>query len=145
MLKGFKEFLFRGNIVDLAVAVVIGTAFVALIGAFTTYFINPIIARAGGGSGPGWGFQLGDDGNTATFIDIGAIITAIITFVITAAVVYFVVVVPMKRITDRYATTPQPDAVPADVQLLTEIRDLLRTDGPAGSAPGTHVGGTPTT
>jgi len=140
MIQGFKDFLFRGNIVDLAVAVVIGTAFVALVTAFTTYVVNPVIAAAGGSDSIGLGFYLRED-NAATFVDIGAFITAIITFAITAAVVYFVVVVPMKRVTDRFAADPQPAAVPADIQLLSEIRDLLRRE-PGGSdrpapAPGT--------
>lgn len=139
MLKGFKEFLFRGNIVDLAVAVVIGTAFVALVTAFSTYFVRPIIARVGGDAGFGFGIQLGEDGNDATFIDIGAFITACLTFMITAVIVYFLVVVPMKRATDRYALTPQPVAVPADVQLLTEIRDLLQQQGGGTGSTGAQT------
>jgi large conductance mechanosensitive channel len=143
MLQGFKEFLFRGNIVDLAVAVVIGTAFVALVTAFTTSVINPVIAAAGGSDSIGLGFYLRAD-NEATFVDIGAFLTAIITFLITAAIVYFVVVVPMKRVAGRLAAEPHPEAVPADVQLLTEIRDALHgergttTDGspgPGSSSP----------
>ena len=124
MLKGFREFLFRGNIVDLAVAVVIGTAFVALVTAFTTYVIQPIIAAAGGDDSFGFGFTI-VEGNEATFVDIGAFITACLAFAITAAVVYFAVVVPMTKVTARFANTPEPEAAPADVQLLTEIRDLL--------------------
>jgi large conductance mechanosensitive channel len=140
MLQGFKDFLLRGNIVELAVAVVIGTAFVALVTAFTTSVINPVIAAAGGSDSLGLGFTL-RDGNEATFVDIGAFLTAIITFLITAAVVYFVVVVPMQRVTDRLAAGPQPEVVPADVQLLTEIRDALHrkldTAGGGSSGPGT--------
>lgn len=132
MLKGFREFLFRGNIIDLAVAVVIGTAFVALVTAFTTYVINPVLAAAGGAESIGLGFHLRDD-SAATFVDVGAFLTAIISFLITAAVVYFAIVVPMKKVTDRFAADTQPPAVPADIQLLTEIRDLLgeRTRPPA--------------
>jgi len=126
MLKGFKEFLLRGNIVDLAVAVVIGTAFVALVTSFATYVINPILARAGGGAvGEGLGIQLGQDGVEETFINVGAIITAMVTFALTAVIVYFAVVAPMKRITERFAKSDRPAEVPADVALLTEIRDLL--------------------
>lgn len=144
MLQGFKDFLFRGNIVDLAVAVVIGTAFVALVTAFTTSVINPVIAAAGGSDSIGLGFYL-RAGNEATFVDIGAFLTAIITFLITAAVVYFVVVVPMKRVTDRLAADAQPEAVPADVQLLTEIRDALhRERGSAGDgSPGPSTSSPP--
>jgi large conductance mechanosensitive channel len=100
MLKGFKEFLLRGNIVDLAIAVVIGTAFTALVAAFTATVINPLIARAGGGGvGDGLYIKLGD--NPETWIRVGDFLTAIITFVITAAVVYFLVVIPMRRVMTR--------------------------------------------
>jgi large conductance mechanosensitive channel len=136
MLKGFKDFLLRGNIVDLAVAVVIGTAFTALVGSFTSSFINPLIGLVGGG-GPG-GMTAEVDGQMFT---IGAFITAVITFAITAAVVYFFVVVPMKTAQERLARgkTEAPVAVPEDIQLLREIRDQLvaqaRPDGGA-AAPG---------
>ena len=137
MLKGFKDFLLRGNIVDLAVAVVIGTAFTALVGSFTNSFINPLIGLAGGG---------GPDGMTLTVKDqqftFGDFITAVITFAITAAVVYFFVVVPMKTVQERLARGKEeaPVAVPEDIQILREIRDSLAaldrpTGGPAG---GTH-------
>ncbi|MBA2639180.1 MAG: large conductance mechanosensitive channel protein MscL [Nocardioidaceae bacterium] len=137
MLKGFKEFLLRGNVIDLAVAVVIGTAFVALVTAFTTYLIDPIIAAAGGDDAvQGLGFEI-RDGNAATFVDVGAIITAIITFVLVAAVVYVVFVVAMKRLTALVANAPEPAAAPPDVQLLTEIRDLLRQRQGGGVPPPT--------
>jgi len=128
MLKGFKEFLLRGNIVDLAVAVVIGTAFTALVTKFTESIINPLIAAAGGSNAAeGLGFYL-KDGVSSTFINLGAVINAIITFTITAAVVYFIVVVPMKRIQERRAAgvEPEPEVVPEDIALLREIRDSLR-------------------
>lgn len=136
MLKGFKEFLLRGNIVDLAVAVVIGTAFVALVTAFTEAFINPLLARLGGTSaGAGLGIQLGEQGNESTFVDIGMFLTAVVTFMITAAVVYFAVVVPITRIAARmWATEETPAEVPPDVVLLTEIRDLLAGRTAAGAA-----------
>jgi len=124
VFKGFKEFLFRGNIVDLAVAVVIGTAFVALVTAFSAYVINPIIAAVGGASSLGLGFAI-RDGDPNTFVDIGAFLTACITFAITAAVVYFVVVVPLKKVTTRMSATSEPTTTPPDLQLLGEIRDLL--------------------
>ena len=128
MLKGFKEFLLRGNIVDLAVAVVIGTAFTALVGKFTESIINPLIAATGGSNaGAGLGFFL-KDGVGSTFVNIGAVINAVITFAITAAVVYFLVVVPMKKIQDRRAAglEPEPEAVAEDIALLREIRDSLQ-------------------
>lgn len=137
MLKGFKDFLFRGNIVDLAVAVVIGTAFTALVGSFTKSFLEPLIGLIGGG---------GVDGGTFTangqVFSWGAFVNAIITFVLTAAVVYFIVVLPMKKILER-AKRDDPAAADApaitDTQLLTEIRDLLsareRSTGPASLNP----------
>ncbi len=134
MLQGFKDFIMRGNIVDLAIAVVIGTAFVALVTAFTESFINPLLAATGGADSIGLGFQLIGD-NPGTFIDIGSFITAIITFLITAAVVYFAIVVPMKKIQERRARgqEPEPEAVPEDVLLLQEIRDLLAGRGTTAS------------
>jgi large conductance mechanosensitive channel len=135
MLKGFKDFLLRGNIVDLAVAVVIGTAFTALVGAFTSSFINPLIGLVGGG---------GPTGMTVTVDDqdfmVGAFITALVTFAITAAVVYFFVVVPMKTVQERLARgkTEAPVAVPEDIQILREIRDSLASLDRPGPTGGTH-------
>jgi large conductance mechanosensitive channel len=135
MLKGFKDFLLRGNIVELAVAVVIGTAFTALVTAFTTSFLEPLIGLLGGG---------GVDGGVATVdgqqFTWGAFVNAVITFVLTAAVLYFLVVVPMKRIVERRARGQEPGPVaPTQVELLVEIRDLLRAQqgpGSGGRGPG---------
>ena len=127
VLKGFKEFLLRGNIVELAVAVVIGTAFVALVGRVTESVINPVLAAVGGGGDiPGLAVQL-VAGNPATIVDFGAVIGALLQFVITAAVVYFVFVVPMNRLAElrKRGEVPAEDAPAPDVELLTEIRDLL--------------------
>lgn len=127
MLQGFKDFLFRGNIVDLAVAVVIGTAFTALVTSFTSSFIEPILASLGGtDAADGLGFRILSD-NPNTFIDIGTFISAIITFVITAAVVYFAVVVPSKKLLERLnqGKEEEPEGPSEDIQLLREIRDAL--------------------
>ena len=128
MLKGFKDFLFRGNIVELAIAVVIGGAFTALVGSFTTAIIQPILASIGGVNADGLGFNiLGSDGGETTFVNIGAVITAAITFFITAAVVYFIFIVPMNKITERKKKNMKPvDAAPTDNELLLQIRDLLK-------------------
>ena len=149
MLKGFKEFIMRGNIVDLAVAVVIGTAFVALVTAFTEAFINPLLVAAGGGEvAQGLGVQI-RSGNAATFIDVGGFITACITFLITAAVVYFFIVVPMTKLQEMRARgqEPEPEAVPEDVLVLKEIRDLLAGRGtrPSNTDSDGSVPTTPTT
>lgn len=128
MVKGFREFVMRGNVVDLAVAVVIGAAFGAIVTKFVESIINPIVASLGGGGSIGLGVQLGDAGNTKTFLDVGAVITAAINFVIIAAVVYFILVVPMNRLQERRkrGLVEEPVAPAEDVLLLTEIRDLLR-------------------
>lgn len=131
MLKGFKDFLFRGNIVDLAVAVVIGTAFTALVTAFTASFLNPLIGLIGGGGETGGTFVV--DGKEFTY---GDFIGAIITFVLTAAVVYFLVVVPMKKILARgNRDEAEVPAQVSELDLLTEIRDLLSSGAqlPAGT------------
>lgn len=129
MIQGFKAFIMRGNVVDLAVAVVIGAAFGAVVTAFTDKIIQPLIAALGGGESIGWGIQLGTQGNPKTFIDIGALITAFINFLIVAAVVYFLVVLPMLKLAERRKAAEEPAAPPApaeDVVLLGEIRDLLK-------------------
>jgi large conductance mechanosensitive channel len=123
MLKGFKDFLLRGNVVDLAVAVVIGTAFGALITSFTESFINPLIGLLFGGGVDGGTFVV--DGQAFT---VGAFINAIITFIIIAAAVYFVVVVPVQKLMEmrKRGDVDEVEATPEDIALLQEIRDLLR-------------------
>ena len=127
MIKGFKDFLLRGNVVDLAVAVVIGTAFVAVVGAFATDFIGGIIGAIGGtDSFNNAGFTVND-----SKIVIGSTITALINFVIVAAAVYFFVVVPVNKLMERRKRGEEPEvAAPSeDIALLQEIRDLLRSRG----------------
>ena len=142
MLKGFKDFILRGNVIELSIAVVVGTAFTALVGAFTSNIVNPVIAAAGGVETDGLGFHIWP-GNAKTFVNVGAVITAFLTFLITAAVVYFIFVAPMNRINTivkkRLAPAELEEALPADTALLAEIRDLLaelaapgRAAGPAG-------------
>jgi large conductance mechanosensitive channel len=141
MIKGFKDFVMRGNIVDLAIAVVIGTAFATVVNTFVTAIVKPIIASLPGASVNGWGFHLrGGALEKSTFIDISAIINALIVFLLTALVVYFAFVVPMKRVQEMRARGIEPEAaaVPEDVLLLREIRDALGarpTDGSAGPTP----------
>ena len=123
LLQGFKEFIMRGNVIDLAVAVVVGAAFAAVVKSFADYIINPILAAFGGVDAAGLGFQLTDNPNT--FVDLGAVITAIITFLITMAVVYFIFVLPMNKMRERTAQPTAEEAAATEVDLLTEIRDLL--------------------
>ncbi|MBC9226172.1 large conductance mechanosensitive channel protein MscL [Aeromicrobium sp. 636] len=138
MLQGFKDFLLRGNIVDLAVAVVIGTAFTALVSTFTAAIIEPIINAFGGANVDGLSYQLIEK-NDATVIDFAAVINAIITFLITAAVVYFIFVVPSKKLMERLATgqEEEPEGPSEDILLLREIRDALGGSATQrGPAPG---------
>jgi len=101
MLKGFKNFLMRGDVVVVAIGLIVALAFSTLIKAFTDFIINPIINRFQGGGGIGLGIQLGKSGNTKTFLDIGSFISAIIYFAVFMAVVYFFIVTPYKNLMAR--------------------------------------------
>lgn len=126
MLKGFREFVFRGNIFELAVAVVVGTAFTAVVTSVVTNLINPIIAAIGGHSVNGLAVTL-VSGNPKTVMHFDTVITAIINFLIIAAVVYFVFILPMNTLLER-RKRKQPEVAPepTELEVLTEIRDLLR-------------------
>ena len=128
MLKGFKDFLLRGNVVDLAVAVVIGAAFTAVVNSFADSFLTPLINLVTGGGKLGGVLVV--NGQKFTY---GAFFSQLVTFVLTAAVVYFVVVLPMKRLIERRRRGEEPGPVqPTQVELLAEIRDLLRAQQGAG-------------
>ncbi|WP_405215964.1 large conductance mechanosensitive channel protein MscL [Agrococcus sp. Ld7] len=126
-MEGFKKFLMQGNVVELAVAVVVGTAFTAIIGAFTEAIINPLLAEA---------FNADELASAEVGIfKIGLLIAAIINFIIIAAVVYFVLVLPMAKMKERHdlrkGISPEEPAE-TDVDILHDIRDLLRAQsGPA--------------
>jgi large conductance mechanosensitive channel len=135
MLKGFKDFALRGNVIDLAVAVVIGTAFTALVNSFTTSFLKPLIGLVSGGGVNGGTKVI--DGQPFTY---GAFLNALITFLITAAVLYFAIVLPMKVLLERRKHGEETGpVVPTQVELLVEIRDLLRSQ--QGRGPGTDPSG----
>ena len=110
-MRGFKNFLLRGDVIVVAVGLVVALAFSMLVTAFTTYIINPIVAAAGGSTGNGQGFYVSDH-NKKTFVDIGAFISAIIYFVIFIAVVYFLIVVPYKHVQARRGQTVFGDPAP---------------------------------
>lgn len=126
MIKGFKQFVFRGNVIDLAVAVAVGTALAALVAAVTQSLIEPIV---------GWILSLlgGSDGaigGTITIapgydLNFALLIGAVITFFVTLAAIYLFFVAPMNK---YRSVTGQGDVDtrPPDVQLLEEIRDLLQ-------------------
>ena len=139
MIKGFKDFLLRGNVVDLAVAVVIGAAFTAVVTSFTESFLRPLIGLVGGGGRTGGSVEV--DGQTFTW---GDFLNSLVTFALTAAVVYFVVVLPMKVILERRKRGDEEGPVaPTQVELLVEIRDLLRAQ--QGRGPGQDPTGPGTT
>ncbi|MDO8308534.1 MAG: large conductance mechanosensitive channel protein MscL [Actinomycetota bacterium] len=123
MLKGFKDFVMRGNVIDLAVAVVVGAAFAALIGAFSAALIMPVIGIFLGG-----GISAGTIEIRGQVIDFTMMINAIIVFAITLAVIYFVFVLPMNKLRERAARNAEvtEEDTPVDIALLTEIRDLLK-------------------
>jgi large conductance mechanosensitive channel len=123
MFKGFKDFIMRGNVVDLAVGIVIGAAFTAVVTAFTNGFLKPLIQLMGGNSGSTAGkWMVGD-----VAFDYATFLNAVITFLLTAAVLYFLVVYPLNKLAERRkrGEEPPPDAPSEEVKLLTEIRDAL--------------------
>jgi large conductance mechanosensitive channel len=121
MLKGFREFLSRGNIIDLAVAVVIGTAFTALVTSFTSSIIEPLTNRIGAGKDVEYGILTIDLGGGQT-IDLNAVLSAAINFVLVAAVVYFLVVHPYNKLRRKGQAEQAEDA---QIRLLEEIRDAI--------------------
>lgn len=128
MLKGFKDFISRGNVIDLAVAVVIGAAFTGLVTAFTQSIIQPLIDRIGAGPNAEYGIlRISLGGNQ--HIDLNAVLSAGINFLIVAAVIYFVIVMPVRRLKERDNSVESSET---ELTLLTEIRDLLRADADSG-------------
>jgi large conductance mechanosensitive channel len=124
MIKEFREFLLRGNVVDLAVAVVIGAAFGAVITSFVEDLLTPLIAALGGEPDfSGLAFTI----NESRF-RYGEFVNAVISFVIIGAAVFFFVVRPVNALMARRKAgeEPEPEAVSEDVVLLGEIRDLLK-------------------
>jgi large conductance mechanosensitive channel len=118
MIKEFRDFIFRGNIVDLAVAVVIGAAFGAIVTSLVTDIITPLLGIFGIPDFSTWVIQVGD-----AEMRIGAFLNTLISFVTIAAVIFFLVIKPMNRLMPKKEEAP---AGPSEVDLLTEIRDELR-------------------
>lgn len=129
MLKGFKEFIMRGNVIDLAVGIVIGAAFTTVVNQLTASFLDPIIKLVGGG---------GIDGGTFTVDGVvfnwGAFLNAVITFLITAAAIYFLVVAPFNHLRERRSKGEEEDVPPTNEErmlaLLEEIAANSRPGGP---------------
>jgi large conductance mechanosensitive channel len=129
VLKGFKNFLLRGDIVVIAIGLMVALAFSTLIKAFTDAIVNPILARFAGGGGIGLGVQLGDKANTRTFLNIGSFLSAAIYFVVFMAVLYYFVVVPYKKMMARRGQT-----VFGDPAALKTCPACLSDDLPAAAS-----------
>lgn len=143
-LSGFREFLMRGNVVELAVAVVVGTAFTKIVDAVVKGIINPVIGIFGSKDLERYRSCLSSSCSidskgevTGVYIQWGSVLSAALTFLLTAAVVYFLMILPMNHFNElRRRRAPEPEAAPADpteVELLAEIRDLLAHSN--GAAP----------
>ena len=132
MIKGFKEFIFRGNVVELAVAVIIGGAFGAIIKSLVEDVFTPLIGMVVGKpdfSSIVLGGTLGADGKMAGGIMLGNFLNAVLSFLLVAIAVYLFIVLPLKKYQALKAKEPAPAVPPAppeDVALLREIRDLLQ-------------------
>ncbi len=117
MLKGFRDFISRGNVVDLAVGVIMGAAFSGVVGSLVADVITPLVGAIFGK--PDFsGIALGP-------VTIGKFINAVVNFLLVAIGVYFFIVVPMNRFMPRKAAAPAPPPVSNEEKLLGEIRDLL--------------------
>ncbi len=122
MIKEFRDFLFRGNIVDLAVAVVIGAAFGAVVTSLVADILTPLLGVFGIPDFSTWVIQIGD-----AEMRIGLFLNSLISFVMIAAAIFFVVVKPMQRMNATMARKVEEEATgPTEIELLTEIRDALR-------------------
>ena len=125
MVQGFKEFILRGNVVELAVAVIIGAAFGAIVTAFVDYIVNPLIgAFVPTGDLASWTITI-PGLITSAELGIGGIISAIINFLVIALVVYLAIVVPTNKFAERRKAGVVEEVPPTSEELLTEIRDLL--------------------
>lgn len=132
MIKGFKDFIMRGNVIDLAVAVVIGTAFKAVVDAFVSSILTPLI-----------GALFGKSDFSKLYFTIhkskffyGVFLNAVISFLLVAAALYFFVVLPLNKLAERRARkvaagVPDDEPRPEDIVLLEQIRDLLKAQQPS--------------
>lgn len=130
MLKGFKDFIVRGNLVELAVAFVIGVAFAAVMTSLVDNIIMPIVGKIGG--------QPDFSSIEVADIPVGQFINDVVAFIIVAAAVYFLVVLPYNKFNERFGKGEEIDETPADIALLTEIRDLLADPRTGGKTGGNH-------
>jgi len=139
-MKGFIEFIRKGNLVQVAVAFVMGLAFAAVVTSFVTNLVSPLLGLIGGVdftektycmSGP-CATSVDAAGvvtTTGVLLSWGAFVTAVITFLTTALVLYFVVVKPYEKIDARFSKDEEAEAGPTELDLLTQIRDSLQSPG----------------
>ncbi|MFC7879622.1 large conductance mechanosensitive channel protein MscL [Isoptericola sp. NPDC057391] len=131
MLAGFKEFIMRGSVVDLAVGIIIGGAFTAVVTAMVDNILNPIIGAIFGKPDLTnlWDITLRaeHDGIPASVLSIGGFLDAVLNFLIIAAALYFAIVMPLNKLAERRARgqEEEPEPLAQDTVLLQEIRDLL--------------------
>jgi large conductance mechanosensitive channel len=145
MLKGFKEFILRGNVIDLAVAVVIGAAFGAIVNGLVTGIFNPLISLIFDSSDiakAGITLRAATDADhPAVILAWGAVISAIIQFLLTAAAIYFGLIMPMNYIKKLQLRRKPAEEAPAEppalteTELLEQIRDLLKERNDRESTP----------
>lgn len=122
MIREFRDFIFRGNVVDLAVAVVIGTAFAAITVSLVEDIITPLLGLLGLPDFSTWTIEVGD-----AEMRIGDFLNTLISFLAIAGAIFFLVVKPMNALNARMATAEEEEEEgPTEVDLLTEIRDELR-------------------
>jgi large conductance mechanosensitive channel len=140
-MKGFKEFLLRGNVIDLAVAVVVGAAFTGVVNALVTSVLNPAIGALFNASSLSelWKVALPSLSGKPAEIALGAVAAAVLQFLLVAIVVYFALIVPINFLKKRAFKqkeegTDEPD-VPSEVDLLVEIRDLLKAQASPAQGP----------
>lgn len=122
-MSGFRAFILRGNLVELAVAFIMGVAFAAVVTSFTAMLMG-FIGKIGG--------QPDFSEAEVAGVNVGQFINALISFLILAAVVYFFVVVPYTKAKEKFFPSREPEGTPEDIVLLTEIRDALRSGAAGG-------------
>ncbi len=125
-MSGFKTFILRGSLVDLAVAVIIGTSFAAVVTTFTNWLTGLLPESV-------------SEYFSNELNSFGAFLNAVIAFLILAAVVYFLVVVPYTRAKERYFPAPPP-GTPEEIELLRQIRDSVAGTAAPGTGGGSHAG-----
>lgn len=125
MLKGFKDFITQGNVMDLAVAVIIGAAFTQVVTALTDSVLMPLISALVGSPNFDDFAKVTLNGNELAF---GVLLTAIVNFLLIAGAVYFAIVLPMNKLIEMRGKHAEDDPLPEDIALLTEIRDALVKD-----------------